>query len=139
MIGTTPSNAIYCYFYCLICSDLQGIKTHARQDGSDWILNGSKVFITNGYMADLVIVVAVTDPNAKSKAHGISLFLVDADAPGFKKGRKLDKIGQKAQVCSTISFMTSNEELVIIECHNCIAQCFYFLFIILLLVFYRFW
>ena len=76
----------------------------AKRDGSDWILNGSKVFITNGYMADVVIVVALTDTSAKSVAHGISLFLVDAGTPGFKKGRKLNKMGLKAQVCSVFDF-----------------------------------
>ena len=52
-------------------SDLQGIRTTAKKDGDDWILNGSKVFITNGWMADVVIVVAVTDVDAKSPAHGV--------------------------------------------------------------------
>ena len=51
-------------------SDLQGICTNAKQDGDDWILNGSKTFITNGYNADVVIVVAVTNAEAKSPAHG---------------------------------------------------------------------
>ena len=79
-------------------SDLQGIRTTAKQDGSDWILNGSKTFITNGFLSDLVIVVAITDTKAKSTAHGISLFLVEAGTPGFTKGRKLEKMGFKAQV-----------------------------------------
>lgn len=70
----------------------------AKKNGDDWILNGSKTFITNGYMSDVVIVVAITDTNAKSAAHGISLFLVESGMPGFKKGRKLEKIGLKAQV-----------------------------------------
>ena len=74
--------------------------TNARKDGDDWILNGSKTFITNGYMADVVVVVTVTKPDAKSRAHGISLFLVEDGMPGFKKGRKLDKMGLKAQVTS---------------------------------------
>lgn len=78
-------------------SDLQGVKTKAKKDGSDWILNGSKTFITNGYLSDVVIVVAVTDTQSKSAAHGISLFLVEAGTPGFKKGEKLQKIGLKAQ------------------------------------------
>ena len=56
------------------------------------------MFITNGYLSDVVIVVAITDTKAKSAAHGISLFLVDAGMPGFKKGKKLEKIGFKAQV-----------------------------------------
>ena len=79
-------------------SDLQGIRTNAKKDGEDWILNGSKVFITNGWMADVVIVVAITNPEAKSAAHGISLFLVEDGMKGFVKGRKLEKIGFKAQV-----------------------------------------
>ena len=58
-------------------SDLQGIRTRAKKDGDDYILNGSKVFITNGILADVVIVVAITDPDARSKAHGISLFIVE--------------------------------------------------------------
>lgn len=86
------------------CSDLQGIRTTAKRDGSDWILNGSKTFITNGYMSDVVIVVAATDPGAKRMARGISLFLVDAGTPGFTKGRKLEKMGLKAQVYSLTKF-----------------------------------
>ena len=100
------------------------MKTYAKKDGSDWILNGNKVtrvtqviislhlnitlnsfpssplqvFITNGWMADLVVVVAVTNREAKSAAHGISLFLVENGMKGFHKGRKLEKIGLKAQV-----------------------------------------
>lgn len=78
-------------------SDLQGIRTHAKNVDGDWILNGSKIFITNGWMCDVVIVVAVTDPQAHSRAHGISLFLVDNGVKGFIKGKKLEKIGLKAQ------------------------------------------
>ncbi|CAD5120063.1 DgyrCDS8645 [Dimorphilus gyrociliatus] len=85
-------------------SDLQGIKTKAVKDGDDWILNGSKVFITNGYMCDMCVVVAITDGTAKSTSHGISLFLVDADKPGFKKGKKLNKIGAKAQDTAELFF-----------------------------------
>eukprot|EP00735_Rhodelphis_limneticus_P009021 TRINITY_DN2478_c0_g1::TRINITY_DN2478_c0_g1_i1::g.8957::m.8957 TRINITY_DN2478_c0_g1::TRINITY_DN2478_c0_g1_i1::g.8957 ORF type:complete len:436 (+),score=173.97,sp/P51174/ACADL_MOUSE/59.90/5e-176,Acyl-CoA_dh_1/PF00441.19/3.3e-44,Acyl-CoA_dh_N/PF02771.11/5e-30,Acyl-CoA_dh_M/PF02770.14/4.3e-19,Acyl-CoA_dh_2/PF08028.6/1.3e-10,CBM_X2/PF03442.9/0.01,Acyl-CoA_ox_N/PF14749.1/0.17 TRINITY_DN2478_c0_g1_i1:45-1310(+) len=83
-------------------SDLQGIKTTALKDGSDYILNGSKTFITNGYMADLVIVVAKTDPAAGAK--GVSLFLVDAGTPGFSKGKRLKKLGFKAQDTSELFF-----------------------------------
>lgn len=79
-------------------SDLQGIKTFARKDGSDYILNGSKMFITNGWLADVFVVVAVTNKEAKSAAHGISLFIVDADTPGFKKGWLMKKIGNAASV-----------------------------------------
>jgi len=85
-------------------SDLQGIRTYAKQDGDDWIINGSKVFITNGYLSDVVVVVAVTNPTAKSPAHGISLFLVEEGMPGFKKGKKLKKLGLKAQDTSELFF-----------------------------------
>ncbi|MCJ8750251.1 hypothetical protein PDJAM_G00260410 [Pangasius djambal] len=84
--------------------DLQGVKTYARRDGTDWILNGNKVFITNGWMSDLVIVVAVTNREAKSAAHGLSLFLVEIGTKGFAKGRKLDKIGLKAQDTAELFF-----------------------------------
>jgi alkylation response protein AidB-like acyl-CoA dehydrogenase len=73
-------------------SDLAALKTTAVRDGDDWILNGSKTFITNGYSADLVIVAARTAP--EKKARGITLFGVEADRPGFSRGRKLDKVGQ---------------------------------------------
>merc|ERR1712142_430652 len=78
-------------------SDLQGVRTYARRDGDDYVINGSKVFITNGWMTDVCVVVAITDKDAKSAAHGISLFLVDGDTPGFIKGKKLKKMGLKAQ------------------------------------------
>lgn len=73
-------------------SDLANLKTTAVKDGDDWILNGSKTFITNGYSADLVIVAARTSP--EKKARGITLFGVEADMPGYSRGRKLDKVGQ---------------------------------------------
>jgi long-chain-acyl-CoA dehydrogenase len=73
-------------------SDLAGIKTTARQEGSDWILNGSKTFITNGYNADLVVVAVKTSPEKKAK--GITLFAVEKGMEGFERGRKLDKVGQ---------------------------------------------
>lgn len=57
-----------------------------------------KVFITNGCLSDVVVVVAITDLNAKKKAHGISLFLVEAGMPGFTKGKPLEKVGQKSVV-----------------------------------------
>ncbi|XP_019746701.1 long-chain specific acyl-CoA dehydrogenase, mitochondrial [Hippocampus comes] len=85
-------------------SDLQGVRTYAKRDGSDWILNGNKVFITNGWMADLVVVVAVTDREAKTAAHGISLFLIEDGMSGFHKGRKLEKIGLKAQDTAELFF-----------------------------------
>ncbi|WP_298444885.1 acyl-CoA dehydrogenase family protein [uncultured Ferrimonas sp.] len=83
-------------------SDLQGIRTTAVKDGDDYIINGSKTFITNGAMADLVIVVAKTDPSAG--ARGISLFLLEAGTPGFEKGQNLEKIGMKAQDTSELFF-----------------------------------
>jgi len=73
-------------------SDLAALKTSAVKDGDDWVINGSKTFITNGYSADLVITAVRTDP--EKGARGISLFAVPADAPGFSRGRKLDKVGQ---------------------------------------------
>ncbi|UZJ25005.1 acyl-CoA dehydrogenase family protein [Rhodococcus antarcticus] len=83
-------------------SDLQGITTHAHRDGDDWVLNGSKTFITNGINADLVIVVARTDPDAG--AMGFSLLVVERDMPGFERGRNLDKVGMKAQDTAELSF-----------------------------------
>ena len=73
-------------------SDLQGIQTTARQDeNGDWVLNGAKTFITNGIMADLVIVVARTDPDAGSR--GFSLLVVERGMAGFERGRRLEKVG----------------------------------------------
>ncbi|MBN3297618.1 ACADL protein, partial [Amia calva] len=85
-------------------SDLQGVRTYAKRDGSDWILNGNKVFISNGWMSNVVVVVAVTDREATSAAHGLSLFLVEDGTPGFIKGRKLEKIGLKAQDTAELFF-----------------------------------
>jgi acyl-CoA dehydrogenase len=83
-------------------SDLQGIKTTAILDGDDYVINGSKTFITNGQMADLVIVVAKTDPGAG--ASGTSLILVEAGTDGFSKGANLEKVGMKAQDTSELFF-----------------------------------
>jgi alkylation response protein AidB-like acyl-CoA dehydrogenase len=73
-------------------SDLQGLKTNAKRDGHEWVINGSKTFITNGAHADMVIVAArtATDP----KGRGISLFAVEEGMEGFSRGRKLHKVGQ---------------------------------------------
>jgi alkylation response protein AidB-like acyl-CoA dehydrogenase len=84
-------------------SDLQGIETTARRDGEGWVLDGSKTFITNGINADLVVVVAKTDPAADG-AKGISLLVVERDMPGFTRGRNLDKIGLKAQDTAELFF-----------------------------------
>ncbi|MEH6450836.1 MAG: acyl-CoA dehydrogenase family protein [Oleispira sp.] len=85
-------------------SDLQGVKTSAilSDDGEHYILNGSKTFITNGQLADLVIVVAKTDPSAGGK--GTSLLLLEAGTEGFVKGQNLHKIGMKAQDTSELFF-----------------------------------
>lgn len=84
-------------------SDLQGVKTSAIQqpDGS-YLLNGSKTFITNGWHADLVVVVAKTNPAAGAK--GTSLLLVERGMPGFEKGKRLKKLGLKAQDTSELFF-----------------------------------
>jgi alkylation response protein AidB-like acyl-CoA dehydrogenase len=83
-------------------SDLQGIKTRAIRDGDDWVINGSKTFITNGINSDLVIVVAKTDPD--KGAQGFSLFVVERGMAGFERGRHLDKIGLVAQDTAELSF-----------------------------------
>jgi len=83
-------------------SDLQNIKTTAIKNGDHYVLNGSKTFITNGQMADLVIVVAKTDPS--KGAAGISLFLIEDGMEGFSKGSNLDKVGMKAQDTSELFF-----------------------------------
>jgi acyl-CoA dehydrogenase len=72
-------------------SDLQSIRTRAERSGNGWVVNGSKTFITNGQHADLVVLAAKTDPSAGAK--GVSLFLVEASSPGFRRGRKLKKLG----------------------------------------------
>ena len=84
-------------------SDLQGVKTTAiKQPDGSYLLNGSKTFITNGWHADLVIVVAKTDP--ASGAKGTSLFLIERGMPGFEKGKRLKKLGMKAQDTSELFF-----------------------------------
>jgi acyl-CoA dehydrogenase len=83
-------------------SDLQGIKTTAVKDGDDYVLNGSKTFISNGILADLVIVVAKTDPSAGAK--GVSLLIVERGMAGFERGRNLDKVGMHAQDTAELFF-----------------------------------
>ncbi|MFB7878822.1 acyl-CoA dehydrogenase family protein [Nocardia sp. NPDC056064] len=83
-------------------SDLQAVKAKAIRDGDEYVINGSKTFITNGAQADLIIVVAKTDPT--QGAAGVSLVLVEADRAGFRRGRVLDKIGQKGQDTSELFF-----------------------------------
>jgi alkylation response protein AidB-like acyl-CoA dehydrogenase len=83
-------------------SDLKGIRTTARREGDNWILNGQKTFISSGIMADVVVVAARTDPEAGSRA--FSLFVVERDTPGFERGRQLDKIGLPAQDTAELFF-----------------------------------
>ena len=84
-------------------SDLQGVRTTAGSPGNGYVLNGSKTFITNGQHANLIIVVAKTDPSAGAK--GVSLMVVETDdAPGFRRGRKLKKLGLDAADTSELFF-----------------------------------
>ncbi|MFP6583717.1 MAG: acyl-CoA dehydrogenase family protein [Candidatus Hydrogenedentota bacterium] len=84
-------------------SDLQAIQSTAVKDGDDYLLNGSKTFITNGQQADLICVVCKTDRNAR--ARGISIIIVETDdLEGFRRGRNLDKIGMKGQDTSELFF-----------------------------------
>ena len=84
-------------------SDLQGVRTTARRDGNRYVVSGQKTFITNGQTANLIIVVAKTDPSAGAK--GVSLIVVETDdAEGFQRGRNLDKVGQDAQDTSELFF-----------------------------------
>merc|ERR1711990_648404 len=85
-------------------SDLQGLKTTAKKDGADYVINGSKVFISNGYMADIPLIAAVTDPQAKNKAAAITLFVVDTATPGFQRGKLLKKVGLKGQDTAELFF-----------------------------------
>jgi alkylation response protein AidB-like acyl-CoA dehydrogenase len=83
-------------------SDLQGIRTSAVDKGDHYVLNGSKTFISNGIISDLVIVVARTDPDAGHQ--GISLLVVERGMPGFERGRNLEKLGLKAQDTAELFF-----------------------------------
>jgi alkylation response protein AidB-like acyl-CoA dehydrogenase len=83
-------------------SDLQGIGTKAEADGKDWVVNGSKTFITNGQQADLVVVVCKTNPEDGPEV--FSLILVEAGTPGFVRGNNLEKVGLKSQDTSELFF-----------------------------------
>jgi len=84
-------------------SDLQGIKTTARKDGNGYVVSGSKTFITNGQLANLILVVAKTDPSLGAK--GTSLVVVETDeAEGFERGRNLDKVGMEGNDTSELFF-----------------------------------
>ena len=84
-------------------SDLQGIATSAVRDGDEFVVNGSKTFITNGILADLVIVAVRTDPDAPG-SQGLSLLVLEREMPGFIRGRNLDKVGMKAQDTAEMFF-----------------------------------
>jgi alkylation response protein AidB-like acyl-CoA dehydrogenase len=83
-------------------SDLRGIRTTARRDGGDWVINGQKTFISSGSTADLVVLAARTNPDAGSR--GYTLFAVERDTPGFERGRQLDKIGLPGQDTAELFF-----------------------------------
>ncbi|MBW1712030.1 MAG: acyl-CoA dehydrogenase family protein [Deltaproteobacteria bacterium] len=83
-------------------SDLAAIQTRAVKDGDSYVINGQKTFITNGYVADLIVVALKTDPAAGRQ--GMSLILVDKDAPGFSRGRKLEKMGFHMQDTAELFF-----------------------------------
>ena len=85
-------------------SDLARIATTALRDGDHYVLNGAKTFISNGILCDLCIVVARTDPDPESAHRGMSLFVVEADTPGFVKGKKLAKMGMRSQDTAELSF-----------------------------------
>jgi acyl-CoA dehydrogenase len=85
-------------------SDLANVQTKAIADGDEYVINGAKTFISNGQLADLVIVVAKTDPTTTPPHDGISLLLVERDAPGFRRGRNLEKLGLKGQDTSELFF-----------------------------------
>ena len=83
-------------------SDLKAIRTTARREGDEYVINGAKTFISNGLNCDLVVLVAKTQPELGAK--GVSLILVEADRAGFRKGRKLDKMGQQAADTAELFF-----------------------------------
>jgi alkylation response protein AidB-like acyl-CoA dehydrogenase len=94
-------------------SDLAALKTTAVRDGDEWVINGSKTFITNGYSADLVITAVRTDPEKGPK--GITLFAIEATKEGFSRGRKLDKVGQDESDTAELFFenvRVTDEEIV---------------------------
>lgn len=83
-------------------SDLAGVRTTAVRDGDHYVINGSKIFITNGIVGDLIVLVTKTDTARKAK--GVSLFLVDTSLPGYRKSRNLKKLGNKAQDTAELFF-----------------------------------
>jgi acyl-CoA dehydrogenase len=85
-------------------SDLAGLATTAIKDGNEYVINGSKTFISNGQLCDLVVVAAKTDPNAADPHRAISLFVVEANRKGFVKGKRLHKMGMASQDTSELFF-----------------------------------
>jgi acyl-CoA dehydrogenase len=85
-------------------SDLANVQTRALREGDHYVVNGSKTFISNGQIADLVITVVKTDPAADPPHDGVSLLLIDAETPGFRRGRNLEKLGLKGQDTSELFF-----------------------------------
>ncbi|MFC5748261.1 acyl-CoA dehydrogenase family protein [Actinomadura rugatobispora] len=85
-------------------SDLAGMRTTLRRDGSDWILNGAKTFITGGAQSDLVLVVARSSSSDGDRRAGLTIVVVEAGMPGFTRGAKLDKLGLKAQDTTELFF-----------------------------------
>jgi acyl-CoA dehydrogenase len=85
-------------------SDLANVQTRAIRDGDQYVVNGSKTFISNGQIANLVITVVKTDPDADPPHRGISLLLIEGDTPGFERGRNLEKLGLKGQDTSELAF-----------------------------------
>src|SRR5258705_4645827 len=82
-------------------SDLAGVRTRPDDKGDHWLLNGAKTYISNGILADVVVVAARTDPESR---HGLSLFLIERGMPGFERGRKLAKMGMKSQDTAELFF-----------------------------------
>lgn len=83
-------------------SDLQAMRTTAIRDGDEYVINGAKTFITNGVISDMVLLAAKTDPSKRAK--GVSLIMVDTSLPGFRRGRALKKVGNKAQDTAELFF-----------------------------------
>jgi acyl-CoA dehydrogenase len=98
-------------------SDLAAIRTRAQRVGDEYVIDGAKTFISNGQNCDLVIVVAKTNPQAEPAHRGISLILVPSDAPGFVRGKKLDKLGLRGQDTSELFFENCR-----VPCANLLGQ-----------------
>ena len=98
-------------------SDLQALRTTARKDGNHYVINGSKTYITNGQTADLTLVCVKTDSDVVPAWKGVSIILVEADREGFKRGRKLDKVGQDSADTSEMFF-----EDVRVPMTNCLGE-----------------